>query len=247
MKPNYSQKLTHTSVWHVVPERIVDARQCEVLISWLSGDERARMNKFHAAQHRHAYLVGHALLRGALARELDCDPASLEFEMNPYGKPALAMPSLHPKLEFNLSHTDGLCVLAMSWHSRLGCDVESLKRRGLDVEIARKFFTPEESEEIATHPPEHQIYRLLSYWTLKEAYIKAEGQGLSMGLDSFYFHLLDKCPPRLMLKNGAQTPTATWIFKQEMLRDDFIFSLAVESKSDTEPKIEIKPADWLEA
>jgi len=247
MKPNYSQKLTHTSVWHVVPERIVDARQCEVLISWLSGDERARMNKFHAAQHRHAYLVGHALLRGALARELDCDPAVLEFETNAYGKPALVMPSMHPKLEFNLSHTDGLCVLAMSWHSKLGCDVESLKRHGLDVEIARKFFTPEESEEIATHPPEHQIYRLLSYWTLKEAYIKAEGQGLSMGLDSFYFHLLDKCPPRLMLKNGAQSPTAAWIFKQVMLRNDFIFSLALESKSCTEPNIEIKPADWLVA
>jgi 4'-phosphopantetheinyl transferase len=59
---------------------------------------------------------------------------------------------------------------------------------------------------------------LLSYWTLKEAYIKAEGKGLSMGLDTFYFSL-DRDSPRLMLKHGAQQPSASWQFKQVILRN----------------------------
>jgi len=246
---NYSQNLTHALVWHLEPESIVDAAICDKLMGWLSEDERTRMRRFHAPHHRHAYLVSHALVRGALARELACDPSSLVFETNAFGKPELVQPASAQRLEFNLSHTDGLCVVALSWQSKLGCDVEQLNRSGLEVEIARRFFTPEESDEIATHPSERQILRLLSYWTLKEAYIKAEGKGLSMGLDTFYFSLQESGPPRLMLKPGALQPSAAWQFKQVILRDRFLFALAIARKAgmaDTiETRIEFKQADWI--
>jgi 4'-phosphopantetheinyl transferase len=244
---NYSQNLTQALVWYLEPESIGDTATCDSLMRWLSDDERARMQRFHASRHRHAYLVSHALVRGALARELACDPSSLVFETNAFGKPQLVQPASTPRLEFNLSHTDGLCVVALSWQSRLGCDVEHLDRPGLDVEIS-KSFTPEESEEIATHPSERQIHRLLSYWTLKEAYIKAEGKGLSMGLDTFYFSL-DSDSPRLMLKHGAQQPSAPWQFKQVILRDRFLFSLAIACAEDVsqsnETMVEFKQADWI--
>lgn len=136
-------------------------------------------------------------------------------------------------------------MVAVSRFSRVGCDVESLKRAGLDVEIARRFFTPEESQEIAAHPPAQQIERLLSYWTLKEAYIKAEGQGLSMGLDSFYFLLQENQSPRLMLKSGAQPPSAAWQFRQITLSDRYLISLAIEPTEALGTTIEIKHADWL--
>ena len=245
---NYSQNLTQALVWYLEPESIEDAKTCDSLMRWLSDEERARMQRFHASRHRHAYLVSHALVRGALARELGCDPGSLVFETNAFGKPQLVQPMSRPRLEFNLSHTDGLCVVALSWHSRLGCDVEHLNRSGLDVEIARQFFTPEESEEIATHPSEQQIPRLLSYWTLKEAYIKAEGKGLSMGLDTFYFSL-DCDSPRLVLKHDAQQPSASWQFRQVILRDRFLFSLAIaRAEGITQSKeamVEFKQADWI--
>jgi len=242
---NYSQNLTHTKVWHVVPESIEDAATCERLMRWLSAEEHDRMQRFHALRHRHAYLVGHALVRGALARELDCDPAELKFEINAYGKPSVVLPSSHVKLEFNLSHTDGLSVVAVSRFSRVGCDVEFLNRSGLDVEIARRFFTQEESQEIAAHPSERQIERLLSYWTLKEAYIKAEGQGLSMGLDTFFFSLVENQSPRLMLKSGAQQPSADWQFKQTTLNSHYLFSLAIEPMNGVNMAIEINDASWL--
>lgn len=245
---NYSQNLTQALVWYLEPESIEDAKTCDSLMRWLSDEERARMQRFHASRHRHAYLVSHALVRGALARELGCDPGSLVFETNAFGKPQLVQPMSTPRLEFNLSHTDGLCVVALSWHSRLGCDVEHLNRSGLDVEIARQFFTPEESEEIATHPSEQQIPRLLSYWTLKEAYIKAEGKGLSMGLDTFYFSL-DRDSPRLVLKHDAQQPSASWQFRQVILRDRYLFSLAIARAEDStrskETMVEYKQADWI--
>jgi 4'-phosphopantetheinyl transferase len=180
-----------------------------------------------------------------LARELDCDPAELKFETNAYGKPSVVLSSSHVKLEFNLSHTEGLSVVAVSRYSRVGCDVEFLNRSGLDVEIARRFFTQEESQEIAEHPPEQQIERLLSYWTLKEAYIKAEGQGLSMGLDTFFFSLVENQSPRLMLKSSAQQPSADWQFKQTTLSGHYLFSLAVEPINGVNMAIEIDDANWL--
>jgi 4'-phosphopantetheinyl transferase len=90
---------------------------------------------------------------------------------------------------------------------------------------------------------------LLSYWTLKEAYIKAEGKGLSMGLDTFYFSLRESGPPRLMLKHGAQQPSAAWLFRQVILRDRFLFALAIARKEgmaeSKETTIEFKQADWI--
>jgi 4'-phosphopantetheinyl transferase len=242
---NYAQDLTPTKVWYLAPESIEDVATCEMLMHWLSFEERDRMQKFLAPRHRHAYLVGHALVRGALARELDCKPSELIFESNAFGKPSLVLPGSSAKLEFNLSHTEGICVVALSRFSRVGCDVESLRQPDLEVDIARNFFTPEESAEILTHPPAQQIERLLTYWTLKEAYIKAEGQGLSMGLDTFYFSLQENQPPRLMLKSGAQQPSAAWQFKQGIIAHHYLFSLAVEPRQGVDINIEIKKADWL--
>jgi 4'-phosphopantetheinyl transferase len=243
---NLSQNLTHTKVWYLAPESIENAATCERMSRWLSVEERDRMQKFHAPRHRHTYLVAHALVRGALARELGCEPSELIFENNAFGKPSLVLPASHTKLEFNLSHTEGMCVVALSRSSRVGCDVESLNQPSLEVDIARNFFTPEESEEILLQPPSQQVERLLTYWTLKEAYIKAEGQGLSMGLDTFYFSLQDNQPPRLMLKSGAQQPSAAWQFKQIMISDHYLFSLAIEPGHGVDVNVEIKKADWMD-
>jgi 4'-phosphopantetheinyl transferase len=242
---NYTQYLTPTKVWYLAPESIQDAATCELLLRWLSVEERDRMKQFHAPRHRHTYLVAHALVRGALARELGCEPQELMFESNTYGKPSLVLPASSTKLEFNLSHTEGMCVVALSSHSRVGCDIESLNQPSLEVDIARHFFTHEESEDILNCLPAHQVERLLTYWTLKEAYIKAEGQGLSMGLDTFYFSLQENQPPRLILKSGAQQSSAAWQFKQMMLSEHYLFSLAIEPKYAADMDIEIKKADWM--
>lgn len=242
---NQLQNLIHTKVWYLAPESIEDVAIRERLSRWLSVEERDRMQKFHAPRHRHTYLVAHALVRGALARELDCAPSELIFENNAFGKPSVVLPASRAKLEFNLSHTEGMCVVALSTSSRVGCDVESLDQPTLEVDIARNFFTPEESEEILTHPSAQQVQRLLTYWTLKEAYIKAEGLGLSMGLDTFYFSLQENQPPRLMLKSGAQQPSAQWQFKQMMISDHYLFSLAIEPRHGVDANVEIKKADWI--
>jgi 4'-phosphopantetheinyl transferase len=242
---NKSQNLTHTKVWYLAPESIEDIATRERMLCWLSVEERDRMQKFRAPRHRHTYLVAHALVRGALAKELGCEPTELIFETNAYGKPSLVLSAADEKLEFNLSHTEGMCVVALSRSSRVGCDVETLNQPGLEVDIARNFFTPEESAEILTHPPARQVERLLTYWTLKEAYIKAEGQGLSMGLDSFYFSLQANQSPRLMLKRSAQQPSAQWQFKQMMISDHYLCSLAIEPRHGVDVDVEIKKADWL--
>ena len=66
-----------------------------------------------------------------------------------------------------------------------------------------------------------------------------------MGLDTFYFSLQENQPPRLMLKSGAQQPSAAWQFKQGIIAHHYLFSLAVEPRQGVDINIEIKKADWL--
>ncbi len=234
-----------TKIFYFVPESIQDSSTCKVLMHWLSHEEREKMWRFRAPQHRHAYLVSHALVRGALARELGVNPAALVFETNAYGKPSLASSSSASNLEFNLSHTEGMCVLVLSWYSKLGCDIEHFMRPSIGLDVAENFFCSEELEDIRSHPEHQHTYRLLQHWTLKESYIKAEGLGLSMDVGSFYFHIKEDQAPSLMLKNNAYTPSADWKFEQFLIRDKFLVALAYESQHNSEMKIEVLPADWL--
>jgi 4'-phosphopantetheinyl transferase len=146
----------------------------------LSGEEREQAGRFHAARHRDAYTVAHALLRLVLARHLGADPAGLRFERGPRGKPALAGA---PGLAFNLSHAGDLALCAVTARGPVGVDVEQV-RAGFD-EVWERYFTPLEVAALRAAAPGLRDEAFFRYWTLKEAYIKATGDGLSLPLDRF--------------------------------------------------------------
>ena len=80
----------------------------------LSVDEQARWRRFHRAVDRQRFLVGRAFLRTVLADRLGHrDPAALQFVQQLHGKPVLGGADAG-RLQFNLSHTDDMIVLAVS-------------------------------------------------------------------------------------------------------------------------------------
>ncbi|MBK8258244.1 MAG: 4'-phosphopantetheinyl transferase superfamily protein [Polyangiaceae bacterium] len=151
----------------------------------LSPEEREKERRFYFQRDRNRYVVTRALVRTVLASYYQVKPTHWVFDTNTYGRPMLInAPTTSPPLSFNLSHTDGLIVLAVA-REGVGVDAENWVKRKAPIELAPRYFSSVEATDLARLPPSEQAERFFWYWTLKEAYIKARGMGLAIPLDQF--------------------------------------------------------------
>jgi 4'-phosphopantetheinyl transferase len=104
----------------------------------------------------------------------------------------------NPLVTFNLSHKEGLAVYAFARRRRLGIDLESIAADFPGEEIARRFFSRRELEELLALPSDLKAEGFFLAWTRKEAYIKAQGQGLGIKLDSFDITLTPGQPAKFL-------------------------------------------------
>lgn len=151
----------------------------------LSEPEKRKADNFKLPIMRRRYIAVRFLLRKTLANYLQIEPRALQFQADTYGKPFLACGSLH----FNISHTADLLMIAVANFADIGIDVEAIKPRGnLDGLAARCFAETEYQawRQLSGAQQEEVFYRL---WTKKEAFVKAVGRGIALGLD--------KCEVRL--------------------------------------------------
>ncbi len=177
----------------------------------LSEAEQARAQRFHFDVHRRDYVASHALLRRALSSCGAGEPQRLEFWANAYGRPELA--GHNPRqLRFNLSRTRGVTVCAVARERELGVDVEDLDRPGETLSVCETYFAASEVAALRALPEAKQRARFFDYWTLKEAYLKARGVGLSLPLDQFAFTLGE--PIRIEVDPRLNDDASTWGFWQ---------------------------------
>ncbi len=157
-------------------------------------DENERMARFVFERDRWQFLITRALVRTMLSRYATVAPADWRFITNEYGRPeVLDRPAGVADLRFNLSHTDGLIACAVTVGREVGVDVERITR-AVTHDIPGRFFAPREVADLRALPEHDQPRVFFDYWTLKEAYIKARGMGLSLPLSDFAFCLR---PPAL--------------------------------------------------
>lgn len=152
---------------------------------WMSADERARCDRYVFVQGRNEYTLTRALTRSVLSQMTGCLPNELVFAPGPHGKPRLVQPAGH--LHFNVSNTRGLLMLLVMRDCEVGVDVENVTRHLAMADVAHRFFAPQEAAAMLALPPSQQPERFFTLWTLKEAYAKARGVGLSLPLDDFSF------------------------------------------------------------
>jgi 4'-phosphopantetheinyl transferase len=161
-------------------------------VALLSPEEHSRYTRFRFPRDQRDYAAAHALLRTSLSRYADLAPQSWQFQEAPGGKPAIVRGDGTPRLSFNLSHTHGLVACAIAVDADVGVDVESVDRT-VDDGIARRYFSARENDDLQRcRSAPLRTRRFIELWTLKEAYIKAIGKGLSHPLDSIVFDLADR-------------------------------------------------------
>jgi 4'-phosphopantetheinyl transferase len=207
----------------------------------LSPAERERWQRYRVEDARLQYLVGRALVRTSLSRYADVAEGAWEFGANRHGWPYVTEPASHRDLRFNLSHTDGLVACAVSRDCELGIDVETIDRR-LDVfELAPSVFAPAEVASLVETSPEERRDLFFCYWTLKEAYIKARGIGVSLALDGFAFDL-GGAAPRVRFSEKCPDDAARWRFRQYVPTPRHKLALAVATPA--APELDIRIA-WV--
>lgn len=151
----------------------------------LTPDEQQAAERFGREEPQTAYVVTRAALRTVLARLLRTNPRDVSLEQGANGKPRLAAVAGDLPLQFNVAHTPGLALLAVARNVEVGVDVERLRSVRKIEEIAHRYFTADEFEVIRSAAPTRWNAVFLSYWTRKEAILKAIGLGLQYPLDSF--------------------------------------------------------------
>lgn len=152
----------------------------------LNADESARAARFHHQRDRRDFVVARAALRDLLGACRGEPAATVQLAYEPAGKPFLVA---DPALHFNVSHSAGVCALVVTRVGRVGIDIEEIVT-GSDVvnDIAGQL-ADDERDALAACAPDQRNAHFFSLWTLKEAYAKARGDGLSLPLDSYAFVL----------------------------------------------------------
>ena len=173
-------------IWHASLDPVPE--QLEYLQSVLSVDEQKRSQKFRFWRHKRRFMAGRGILRVLLGRYLKMDPEEIYLQYNEYGKPYL--PVGNP--QFNLANCRDLALYVFCLNADIGVDLECIRSIEDVSGIASRFFSPSENAVLKSAPTDQQLELFFTYWTLKEAYIKAVGQGLSYPLDSFEISITEK-------------------------------------------------------
>ncbi len=165
---------------HVWLARAGDGGQCVACCeNLLSAAERERAARFKFEKDRRLYIVAHAALRSILAGYMAVAPADLQFDLGRNGKPRLAPTFTQDKLEFNLSHSSEVALIAVTREREIGVDVERVKEDFAFAEVAERYFTAREVSALRALPEGLQRRAFYQCWTSKEAFLKAKGVGLS--------------------------------------------------------------------
>ena len=214
--------------------------------------EKAAAARFVFARHRLQYVAAHALARAVLASAASVDPASWQWVAGAHGKPAAWRDGVPAPLAFNISHAEGMVGVAVLARAgaELGFDLEPFDRT-VDLAVAKRYFRPEEVAWLDSLAAAERPRGFMRLWTLKEAFIKATGEGLSRDLASFWF---ETAPPRIHFAVPADGSTAgpagEWSFEQRVLDGGFVAACGVREGSDGPPErawIDVDPATFTPA
>lgn len=196
----------------------------------LSPDERRRSERFFFERDRLRYVVSRGLLRSILARYAGADPSDLHFATGPHGKPSLSGRHEGSGITFNLSHSGDLVLVAIASHREVGVDIEYVRADFDWKPIAARFFAPGEVEALEGLPPDAGREGFFLYWTVKEAYMKALGRGLTLPPGSFEVSALPPEPPALISYGAGQAGAARWTFHRLDPGPGYAAALAAEGE-----------------
>lgn len=149
----------------------------------LSMDEQQRAQRFVRSQDQDKYVQVRGTLRCLLGQYLQTSGQTLCFDYGDYGKPQLVSSCNSLNLQFNVSHSHELAVIAITQATAVGVDIEQVNPQAKYINISQRFFSAAEHEILLQQPVEQQCRTFFQLWTRKEACVKAVGGSIAHALD----------------------------------------------------------------
>jgi 4'-phosphopantetheinyl transferase len=217
------------AVWHDTVEAWrSDTDRLNRGLAWLSPPERLRYARFVHDDDRWMFLMGRVMARTLVGRALGCDPTAWRWREGPHGRPEIDEPGT--AWRFNVAHSAGLVACAIAEGRDVGVDVEDLARRPVSPGFLRRYFSPGEVADVGAQPAAGRQERLLTYWTLKEAYLKARGLGVSVPLADVEF-ALTAGGPRIRFLGVLAGADTNWHFHLERTTPRHLMAVASHGTS----------------
>lgn len=225
-------------VWRIDLEPLVEVEQ--VFRTVLSSDEIERADRFIRKEHRLRFTAGRAALRYLLGQYCSLEPGDIQFEYNEFRKPSLH-DSTHG-IEFNVSNTAALGVIAVALNRSVGVDIEQHRER-LELEkLARRYFSPNEVEALFALNAEQTASAFYRCWSSKEAFMKVCGRGLSLGLNRFDVEVDPAKPPRILCIPEEMGAVGQWEMVALPMGDEIAGVLALEGRIEKVNLYALNPA-----
>lgn len=163
---------------HATPAEI------QIAESLLSTEERERANRFVYDVHRYRFILRRAWLRRVLSEYAGQNAGTIKLSAGPHGKPELTDSPMAPDLRFNMSHSDGIALLAVTRSGEVGVDIERVRPLDDLSSMLRTCLSANEQRDLARLDDGQRTSEFFRYWTCKEAIVKAHGEGLGIPLES---------------------------------------------------------------
>lgn len=223
---SYSALVTNTiDLWYIYPETITEVTE-QFLHTQITQEEKLSLQRYKNISAQQTALITRAICRIVLNRYTNVSPLRMQFTRNEHGKPSLSNnPS---QISFNLSHNSKCIIMAVCFNDPIGCDIEDPNRKVSIDTISNRYFTDIEDQQLNALADQQKKSHFFKLWTLKEAFVKATGVGISLGLDSFFFE-----HNNLLKVNFRQhyplDKQISWQFLQDSLNTQY-FSVCRASK-----------------
>jgi len=191
----------------------------------LSEEEREKAARYRVERPRTDYILTRGTLRSLLSKYLRTTPQEISFRYTQYGKPFLANDT---DLAFNVSHSEGLALLAFTRKRDIGVDVEKFRPQTDALKLAERFFSVHERESLRSLSSDELHTAFFRCWTRKEAYIKAKGEGLSLPLHQFDVSI-EPDPAEALIATRPDGAEATrWMLRNLQTNPGYAAALAIE-------------------
>jgi len=212
--------------WYAPVDVLPASKREDLTRAWLTPEERERHARFRADRDRAMFLLGRILARTLVARVTGLAPEGWRWHEGPHGRPEMA--GVAAPVRFNIAHSGGLVVCAVARTRDVGIDVEDRLRHAATPALIQRCCSPAEVRDLEVLDADGRDQRFFEYWTLKEAFLKARGLGVSVHLADISF-ALDRPAPRITFRGSLAAWSDAWEFHLTSLGERHVLAVAVEA------------------
>lgn len=199
-------------LWTIRTDNLSDTTNACRLLAILSGEERKEAQRFRRARDQRQFVIAHALVRLALSQHFPVPVGDWCFDRDRNGKPLIAAPTISPAVKFSLSHTEGLIACLTMLSAEAAVDVEKVEYNQDLPLVAKEALSPTELKALSLLSGRDWTTGFFDYWTLKEAYAKARGLGVSLPFSNIGFELGSADTIRAHFASQVNDDPSAWTF-----------------------------------